>query len=576
MRMSSLLGKRTKEVPKEAVTAGHQFLLRGGYIRQVAAGIYSLLPLGTRIVHKVQSIIRDEMNAIGGQEVELPLVMPAGLWEESGRYHAIGDELVRFADRTDHPMVLGMTHEEAVVHLVRSELSSYRQLPFMVYQIRLKFRDEPRSRGGLVRVREFTMKDAYSFHGTQDDLDQYYEQCLHAYERIFLRTGLSDVICVQSDTGMMGGKVAHEFMFLTEVGEDTLILCDACDYRANREIAASKREFSEPEKDGPSAEPVDTPGATTIEGLSKQLKVKLEQCLKSVVLMTDKEEPVLAMVLGDDEVNLQGLKRIVRSDLRPMRVEEFGTIDSVAGFVGAKGLDRKKVRCIIDRRAAHASDLVAGANQLDKHLLHIYPARDFPDVEQADIAMVKPGEACPKCGGKLRVTRGIEVGNIFQLGTKYTESMGCTYTDESGVSKVPIMGCYGIGVGRTVAAVAEERNDKFGLMWPISIAPYQVHICALNADKEDVVEVAEKLYNSLLGEGLEVIYDDRSEAPGAQFAEADLIGVPIRAIVSPRNLKDGNVEFKYRVPGRTKEVDLVPVADAAQHVKQKISELMTD
>jgi len=577
MRMSRLLGKRTKEVPKEAVAAGHRFLVRGGYIRQVAAGIYSLLPPATRIVRKIEQIIREEMNGIGGQEVELPFVQPAELWRESGRFDSLDAELLRLRDRTGHDMVLAMTHEEAVVHLVRSELSSYRQLPFMVYQIRLKFRDEPRSRGGLVRVREFTMKDAYSFHDTKEDFEQYYLECLHAYERIFRRVGLPEVAVVASDPGMMGGKAAHEFMFLTEIGEDTLILCGACEYRANREVAASKREFAPPQKDGPPLEPVQTPGATTIEKLCKQLKIEPDKTLKSLVLMANNTQPVMAMVLGDDEVNLQRLRSVLgAADLRPMRTDEFPLIGSAGGFVGPTSVDRAKMRCILDRRAAHAADLVTGANKEDVHLRHLYPARDLPDAEQADIAMVKPGEACPKCGAPLRVERGIEVGNIFQLGTKYSEMMNCRYTAADGTSKVPIMGCYGIGVGRTLAAVAEARRDERGLMWPASIAPYHVHICALRQGEPGVREAAEQLYNGLVEAGVEVLYDDRDEAPGVQFADADLLGVPLRAVISPRNLEKSQVEVKYRVPGKTGDADLVPLSEAVAWMERKLSELQAD
>jgi len=550
MRMSSLLGRRTKDTPKEADSAGHRYLLRGGFIRQVAAGIYSLLPPATRVAHKIERIIREEMNAIDGQEIELPFVQPAELWQESGRYDSLDNELLRFKDRTDHPMVLAMTHEEAVVHLVRGELASYRQLPFMVYQIRLKFRDEPRSRGGLVRVREFTMKDAYSFHDSEEDLDRYYQRCLHAYERIFQRAGLPQVVVVASDPGMMGGKVAHEFMYLTDIGEDTLVLCSS------------------------SLEPVHTPGATTIEKLCKQLKIEPRQTLKSLVLMTDKRAPVMAMVLGDDEVNLQRLKHVLgAADLRPMRDDEFALIGSAGGFVGPTSVDRSTVRCILDRRAAHASDLVTGANEEHTHLLHCYPARDLADVEQADIAMVKPGEPCPQCGQPLRVQRGIEVGNIFKLGAKYSASMNCRYTAADGTSKAPVMGCYGIGVGRALAAVAESRNDERGLMWPASIAPYHVHLCVLRVGEDAVRQAAEQLYEDLRTAGIEVIYDDRDEAPGVKFADADLLGVPIRVVLSPRNLEHGELEIKYRVPGKTKDTDMVPLGEAARWIEDKLAEL---
>lgn len=574
MRMSSLLGKRTKEVSREATSAGHRFLLRGGYIRQVAAGIYSLLPPPTRIVRKIENVMREEMNAIGGQEIELPLVQPAELWQESGRYDTVNDELLRLRDRTGHEMVLAMTHEEAVVHLVRSELSSYRQLPFMVYQIRLKFRDEPRSRGGLVRVREFTMKDAYSFHETREDLELYYQRCLKAYERIFQRIGLNNVLVVSSDPGMMGGKLAHEFMFLTDIGEDTLILCSNCDYKANREVASSRRIFPHPLTDGPPLEPVSTPGATTIEKLCRQLKIPPDKTLKTLVLIADERQPVMAMVLGDDEVNLQRLKTLLAAaQLRPMRPAEFPSIGSTGGFVGPTTVDRSHVRCVIDRRAAHASDLVTGANSEDVHLLHLFPARDLADVEQADIAMVKPGEACPNCGCPLRVERGIELGNTFQLGTKYTESMNCRYTAADGSLKAPIMGCYGIGIGRTLAAVAEAFNDERGILWPLQIAPWHVHLCALRLNEPGVRKAADSLYNALSLAGVEVLYDDRDEPPGVQFADADLLGVPLRAILSPKNLQAAQLEIKYRIPGLTQQVDTAPLSNAPAWIQHRLDEL---
>jgi prolyl-tRNA synthetase len=570
MRMSALVGRRYKERPAEAQLDSHAFMLRGAYARQVANGIYSLLPPGLKVAQKIEQIIRDEMNRIGGQEVLMPVVLPRELWEESGRYQAVGAELLRFTDRTGHDMLLAMTHEEGVVHLARYEVNTYKQFPFMLYQIQTKFRDEPRSRGGLIRVREFTMKDAYSFHTTQADLEEYYRRCSVAYQRIFARAGIPEVAVVQSDTGMMGGKVAHEFMLLCDSGEDTIFKCASCNYVANADVAQGRvQEFPEPMRD---RQKVHTPAMKTIEDVAAFLKVETRRTAKVVFYESDSEgRPVMAIIRGDLEVNEAKLAR--RLLKQPVLAEE-GTIrktGAVPGFASTLGVHG--CRIIADVTAAESNNLVCGANESDYHLLNWNLKRDAKDYETADIATAREGDGCPQCAGKLSAKRGIEVGNIFQLGDKYTRAMGMRYLDPNGKEQAPIMGCYGIGVGRLLASVMEARHDEYGPVWPISIAPWQAHLCVIDIKKENVARTAEQLYAGLQAAGLEVITDDRGERPGIQFAEADLLGIPLRLIVSDRNLAAGQVEWKLR---GTPEKGTVPIAEAVEFAKKLCADKLSD
>lgn len=570
MRMSQLTGRRYKERPAEATLESHAFLLRGGYARQVAAGIYSLLHPGLRIVRKIERIIREEMDRIDGQEVLMSLVQPRELWEESGRYQAIGPEMARFQDRGGHDMVLAMTHEEGVVHLVRGEISSYKQLPAMIYQIQTKFRDEPRARGGLIRVREFTMKDAYSFHTSNEDLEKYYRICYRAYQRIFARAGLPEVVAVQSDTGMMGGKVAHEFILLCDVGEDTIVSCDSCTYLANQEVAIGKIQ-SYPEEIKV-LEKVYTPGMKTIEDVAKFLGVATRQTAKAVFYETDENGlPVLAIIRGDIEISEIKLAKIIRMQPKMATDARVAQTGAVAGFASPIGLDAAKVRIIIDQSLANSNNLVCGANEIDYHYKNFNLERDVPGAELVDIAQVRGGDGCPVCGGKLVLKNGIEVGNIFQLGTKYSSAMGMRYLDENGDEQVPIMGCYGIGVGRLLSSTMEVRRDKFGPIWPISISPWQVQLNALKIEDESVKRTAEALYDELQSLGIEVLYDDRGERPGVQFAEADLLGIPFRLIVSERNLANGQIEWKRRDTG---ESGLVAIAEAAQMAQNWVADAL--
>ncbi len=572
MRMSVLVGRRYKERPAEATLDSHAFLLRGAYARQVANGIYSLLPAGYRVIRKIEAILREEMDRIGGQEVLMPVTLPRELWEESGRYGSVGSELVRFADRTGHDMVLAMTHEEGVLHLCRNEIDSYAQLPFMVYHIQTKFRDEPRSRGGLIRAREFTMKDAYSFHRTAEDLNDYYQVCYQAYQRIFARAGIPQVLAVQSDTGMMGGSVAHEFILLTEAGEDTIVISEDGGYLANLEVATGVIEAF-PEDPLP-LEKVHTPGCKTIEDVAGFLKIPERKTAKVVFYDRDADgRPVMALVRGDRDVNEAKLAKIIQAPPVPATDERIRSVGAEPGFASPMGVDASACRIVVDHTIAQSGNLVTGANESDYHFMNFNLARDLPGVDSVDIVEVKEGDGSPDGKGALAFRRGIEVGNIFQLGTKYTQSMEMTYTDESGKACTPIMGCYGIGVGRLMSSVMEVSHDKYGPIWPVSIAPWQVQLNAIKLAAPGVRETAETLYRDLQAAGIEVVYDDRDERPGVQFAEADLLGAPFRLIVSERNLANGCVEWKRRAVG---DSGTMPVGEAVETARGWVDAAMAE
>ena len=568
MRMSQMLGRRIKEDPKDAKTISHKFLVRGGYIRGVSAGIYSILPLGMRIIEKIEAIIREEMNRIDGQEVKMPVVLPAELWEESGRYQTVGQELLRFKDRNGKPMILGMTHEEAIVHLVRSEITSYKQLPIMAYQLQTKYRDEARPRAGLIRVREFTMKDAYSFHTSQEDLEKYYERAHEAYVRIYKRVGLQHVVSIKANSGMMGGNISHEFMSVADCGEDTIFLSpDMTSYKANREIAVSALKFEKTEPELP-LEKVHTPGQKTIEEVAGFLGVKPENTGKAVFYADDEGKLVFVMIRGDFEVNETKLQNHLKiNELKFANDEQIRAAGAVPGFASPVGIDPAKVRIVIDNSVAGTANLVVGANETDYHYRNFNYGRDLSGADVADIATVREGDPCPVTGQPLLMKRGIEVGNIFQLGTKYSKPMNCNYLDKDGKSHPMIMGCYGIGVGRTMASVVEDSHDDYGPVWPMSIAPYQIQLCALNPDKDGVCAAAEKLYAELTDAGVEVLFDDRGEKAGFMFSEADLIGIPFRVIISPKSLAQDNAEFKLRT---SRDAELLPLGEAAKILADKV------
>ena len=582
MRFSKMFGKTLRSKPAEAEMPSHELLLRAGMIVRLAAGIYSYMPLAWRVVRKIENIMREEMDAIGGQEINMPVVHPADLWKESGRYFDIGPEMVRFRDRSGRDMVLAMTHEETVTDLARRFAGSYRDLPFMVYQIQTKFRDEPRSRGGLVRVREFVMKDGYSFHRDASDLDEYYEHVCAAYHNICRRCGVP-VVQVLSDVGMMGGSQAHEFMYVTPFGEDTLVLCGECGYAANREVAtvargkagepktlsesqygpSGSREISGPagaRATGGGMQRVATPGKNTIDLVCSYLEVPPSRSMKTMVYALPvkeevrKRELVLVVLRGDLEVNERKLANLLRvAEVEPATPEEMKEAGLVQGYMSPVGL--RGFRVVADLSLTEDEGYVAGANEEGYHLTGVRPGRDFPVDFWADIIVAREGDPCPRCGKPLKWERGIEVGNTFKLGVKYSSSMGATFRDEDGKDKPVVMGCYGMGVGRLLACIVEANRDSMGIMWPITVSPYHVHLVTLGSDGR-VRETAENLYERWVAEGREVLYDDRDESAGVKLKDADLLGMPIRVLISERTLGDGQVEVKLRRDEASRRVNL--------------------
>lgn len=544
MKLEKLVGERFRERPSDCIVDSHALMVRGGYMKYVANGIFSsYMPL-KKITRKIEQIIREEMDAIDGQEVQFPVVMPASIWQESGRYESIGKEMARFNDRSGSPLVLGMTHEEAAVHLVRDYGQSYMKYPFMVYQIQTKFRDEARPRAGLIRVREFTMKDAYSFHTSQEDLEEYYDKCHKAYERIYARVGLPEVISVASDSGMMGGNISHEFMLLTPIGEDSIAICTECDYRANMEAAEC---IIHNERNGISDELtlVHTPNIHTIEEVCEFLHCDKATSCKAVVYQRNFDDRYIVLFIrGDLEVNETKLTNYLGYDIHPAIITEESGLN--AGYIGPVNLNGN-FTVLYDRSLEGRNNLFCGANVCEYHYAGLDMSRDVEGAKYYDFSKIQEGGICPHCGKPaIKISRGIEVGNIFQLGTKYTKSMNMTYIDKDGETQYPIMGCYGIGVGRLAASICEAHHDEYGPVWPLAVAPWQVHICAVRADDAEVKAYADKLYEELQSKGVEVIYDDRRVSAGVMFSDADLIGVPLRVIVSPRNMKQNIVEIVSR------------------------------
>ena len=570
MLVREMLGKRYKETPKDCVIASHSLMMKGGYMKYMSAGSYSLFMQTKRITNKIENIIRKEMDSIGGQEVLFPVVMPATLWEESGRYTSIGSEMARFTDRNGNKMVLGMTHEEAAVHLARDVADSYTDYPFMIYQIQTKFRDEPRARGGLIRVREFTMKDAYSFHTSQADLEKYYDVCYDAYNRIFRKCGAKNFIAVKSDSGMMGGSISHEYMLLTDIGEDTLAICtgEGCDYKANVEVAECITHNIESEVEP--LEKIATPHASTIDDICKMLKTDPVKSIKAVVYqINENDEYVVVFIRGDLEVNETKLRNYLKKEVHPAVVTEESGI--VAGFIGPCGF-KGKAKVVYDKSLTGIESFVVGANEEGYHYKGLNIARDVGKVEYVEVAKAYDGGVCPVCGRPtITLKRGVEIGNIFQLGQKYTKSMNMTYIDKDGERKYPYMGCYGIGVGRLAATICEEQHDKFGPVWPITIAPWQVEICCLQATDEKIHAVADKLYKELNALGVETLYDDRDERPGSMFADADLFGIPVRAVVSAKNCEKGVVEISYRDKSYKGEIT---IENAAEEISAMVKNLL--
>jgi prolyl-tRNA synthetase len=564
MRLSKTLIPTLKEAPAEAEIPSHILMVRGGYLRKVAAGVYSFLPLGWRVIQKISRIIREEMNRAGAQEVFLPAVIPAELWQESGRWDQYGEQLLRFKDRKGADFVIGPTHEEVMVDLVRGDVRSYRQLPLNLYQIQSKFRDELRARAGLMRGREFIMKDSYSFHASDEDAKREYQNMYDTYTRIFTRCGLA-FRAVEADTGAIGGSLSHEFQVLTETGEDALLACDSCSYAANVEEAQAR-----PPVDGtPSSvaiEKVATPGKRTIEEVTAFLGLKPVDLVKTLIYVAD-GKPVAVLVRGDRNLNEIKFKRELKARelvLAGDKVVEEVTAAPV-GFAGPVGL---KIPIYCDLEVCALPSFVCGANAADAHYKNVVSKRDFAPTVCGDFRDAAVGDACPRCEkGHFSGYRGVEVGQVFFLGTKYSAPMKCNFLDGDGKEKPMIMGCYGIGVTRIAAAAIEQNHDKDGIVWPVAIAPFEVALVSLQVGDPQVTEVAERLYVELEKAGIEVLFDDRDERPGVKFKDADLVGLPYRIAVGKKGVAEGMVELKAR---RGTEVVKVKVDDVVAMVSEKI------
>ena len=564
MRVTQLFGKTLREDPAEAETASHRLMLRAGMLHQVAAGVYAYMPLAHRSLNKIEAIIRQEMDAAGSQEVKLPALQPLELWEESGRAAAFGDNLFRLKDRRERDLVLAPTHEEVITQMVRANVSSYRDLPVILYQIQTKFRDEPRPRAGLIRVREFDMKDAYSFDADEEGLNLSYQRMAQAYRNIFQRCGLP-AMAVEADSGAIGGKDSQEFILATEAGEDTVLFCPTCDYAANAERAVGVPTAVPAEEELP-LEEVATPGVKTIAALAGFLSVPESKTLKAVFYSAD-GRLVFVTIRGDLDVNEVKLSNALHArDLRLATDEEVAQAGLVAGSASPVGL--KGIATIADQSIKSGANFVVGANKPDHHLRNANYPRDFQVDLVTDIALAREGDGCPKCGTALHSTRGIEVGHIFKLGTFFTDRLGAGYLDPDGHQRTIIMGCYGIGVGRLLAATIEQNHDDRGIIFPAPIAPYQVHLLSLNPENDQVRQAAEELYQRLQDDGLEVLYDDRQESAGVKFNDADLLGLPVRLVVSPRTLREDGAEVKGR---REEKSSLVGVTEVGEAVRGMVN-----
>lgn len=577
MRISRLFGATLRDSPASAECASHQLLLRAGFIRQLGQGLFSSLHLARRSLDKIENIMREEINAIGGQEITMPVVHPAEIWKATGRWDEVGPEMARLKDRRGRDLVLAMTHEEVVADLCKSEIHSYRHLPRLIYHIQTKFRDDARPRAGLIRTREFTMKDSYSLDVDEAGLDEQYQAHYRAYFKIFERCGLS-TRAVGSDVGMMGGSMAHEFMYLAPIGEDTIVLCSGCEYAANRQIARFAKGVPEEEPAGP-LKKVATPGAHTIDALAEFLQVPASKTAKAVMFAAGSaaepeaegdERIVLAIVRGDMEINETKLANAIGAAwLVPATDEQILAIGVVPGYASPVGLEGVEV--VVDDAIPVSANLAAGANEEGFHYLNVNVPRDYVPTKIADIAVARPGDPCVDCGSPLFAERGVELGNIFKLGTRYTESVGATFTDRDGSEQPIVMGSYGIGSGRLLACVAEEYHDERGLMWPATVAPYEVHLVRLDSRNPEVQVPGDATYERLQSAGLEVLYDDRKETPGVKFADADLIGAPLRVTVSERSIKKGGLELKRR---DSDSAEIVPEDELIDRLQQELEALL--
>ena len=551
MRTSQLYAPTLREVPAEAEVISHKLMLRAGMIRKAAGGLYTYLPLAWRTIKKIEQIIREEMDAAGGQEIAMPIVQPSELWKETGRWEVYGDEMFRVNDRHGREFCLGPTHEEMVTSIVRDEVRSYKQLPLMLYQIQNKYRDEIRPRFGLMRGREFIMKDLYSFDKDEEGMRVSYKKMYDAYTNVFTRCGLT-FRPVEADNGAIGGGGSHEFTVLADAGESSIAYCEKCDYAASDEKAELKTIRAEAEDQLP-LEKVSTPGTKTIALVADYLKVPVEKTIKAVAYQTEKDEVVLAFVRGDHEVNeVKVLNAIGAIALRMADEAAIRAVSGEPGFMSPIGV-KKGTKVVVDATVMEMVNAVAGANEPDAHYKNVTPKRDFNAAEPivTDIRLVQEGDPCPRCGAPLKMTRGIEAGQVFMLGTKYSEALHATFLDESGKEKPLVMGCYGIGVGRTMAAAIEQNNDKDGIIWPRTIAPFEVVVVPVNAKVPEQLELAEKIYGELKAAGIDVLLDDRKERAGVKFKDCDLIGYPLRITVGPKAVEEGKIELRVRRTGET-------------------------
>ena len=571
MRASNLYAPTLRNTPAEAEIVSHQLMYRAGMIRKVAGGMYTFLPLGWRVIRKIEQIIREEMDAAGGQEVCMPIMQPAELWEESGRWAAYGDEMMRIKDRHHRDFCLGPTHEEMITDLVRNEVRSYKQLPLLLYQIQDKFRDERRPRFGLMRSREFIMKDLYSFDKDVESMNVSYQKMYDAYVNIYNRMGL-EFRPVEADNGAIGGGHSHEFTVLADAGESNIAYCTKCDYAASDEkaelapiAAAAEEELS--------LEKAATPAINTIDALVDFLNVPIEKTIKAVAYQTDTDQLVLAFVRGDHDVNeVKVINQVPEAlELRMAEEEAIRAAGGYPGFMSPIGV-KEGTLILVDPTVMNMSNAIAGANEADYHYKNVNPKRDFTQesIVVTDLRMVKEGDACPHCGAKMTMTRGIEAGQVFTLGTKYSQSMGATFLDENGKEHPLYMGCYGIGVGRTMAAAIEQNNDEQGIVWPRAIAPYEVVVVAVNAKKDDQLSCAEEIYGECQQAGLDTLLDDRKERAGVKFKDCDLIGYPLRVVVGPKAVEEGQIEIKVR---KTGEVFTVARAEYLSKVQELLKEL---
>ena len=570
MRMSHLFGRTLREAPADVELVSHQLMLRAALIRPLGAGIFTMMPLGWRVIRNIERIIREEMDAIGGQELYMPVVHPADVWKESGRWYAVGPEMARFKDRGDRDMVLAMTHEEVVADLARTEINSWRQLPQIIYHLQTKWRDEPRSRGGLIRTREFTMKDSYSLDTDDAGLDHAYQLHWQAYQKIFDRCGLQYIV-VGADTGMMGGSASHEFMAFSPNGEDTILICPNGDYAANREVALFQREAVEAEPMLP-VEEVETPDTTTIAALAELLNIPTSRTAKAVFYTSESGRFIFAVIRGDLDVNETKLRKVIGEAFTPATPEVIRAHGAEPGYGSPVGV--RDAVIVVDESVRDARNLVAGANRVGWHLRNVNLGRDYDAEHIADIAEAQAGFACPHCGAAMTADRAIEIGNIFKLGTRYSEALGVNFQDEAGVSKPVLMGSYGIGSGRAAATIVEQQHDAKGIDWPVEVAPYPVSLMWIGAaEDEATIAAADELNAGLVAAGLEPLYDDRPERAGVKFNDADLIGCPVRVSVSKRTLERGEAEIKAR---RRDQAIFVPIEDVLVTVQTLLSELRAE